>query len=789
MENKIENLSRNKFYWLYLAGIFLILVLPLANLPPWFSPPDWGKTIVFRIVMSVLIFFFAWQTIFKKSEVFHSKGKFLSKSLIFWLLTALLFIFFLSALFSLDRNFSLWGDPYRSGGFINFASYIIFAILAFLLLQKSGWQKILNFAIFIGVLVSVVAIFQQFGILSKIFLPRATALTSTIGGPISLGIYLLLLSFLTLSFGLNKRGLKSKIFYFLSFCLFFSVILLTTSQASYLGFAIGFLFFLFFYPVRSKLSKTSTPPITGTSNGVNPRKILWLKLTAGILLILGVFGIYFLKTHPEISLNKNYVIQAATSWRVDQSRISSWKISLKAIKEKPLFGFGPENFSIGFDKYYDPSLPLIQKDPYMHTSWWDRAHNFIFEIGVTAGIPALIIYLFLFGVLFWQLQKLKYNTNPAPEQSSVRGKSTNDAVIVHGLQATFIGYLVANFFSFDTFSSYLILFLLVAFSLFLLYNPNSEIETIGIERKNNPGIQKYKLPVLIIIIGILSWFIWIYNIRPFLINTQINIAENLANNKLYDAALLRLEKQFKNHSILDHYLRLGYGDIIGEHIYDKPELAGILAEKAKKALLENTKIRPYYTRDWLLLGTYTNILIEKETDPVVKNKLKEEVNYYLEKASELSPKKQEVFIERINTDLLTADYQKAKGRAQKCIDLNSNLDECWWMMGLTNIYLNENEDAKKNIQIASQKGHDVDSKNSVLQLIRAYGEKKDWQKVIENYLKLINFDPENPQYHATLAFLYKEVGDYQKAEEQALKVLKLSPENKTQVEEFLKSLK
>jgi len=47
------------------------------------------------------------------------------------------------------------------------------------------------------------------------------------------------------------------------------------------------------------------------------------------------------------------------------------------------------SISIAFDKYYDPSLFKITSSN--NLVWWDRAHNFIFDIGVTAGIPALMI--------------------------------------------------------------------------------------------------------------------------------------------------------------------------------------------------------------------------------------------------------------------------------------------------------------------------------------------------------------------------------------------------------------
>ena len=134
----------SKLRWVYLVGFFLILALPLLNLPPWFSPPDWGKTIVFRIVLSSLIFLFIYQLLLSKDSTFSTAvGNVIQKRNRafgpFLVLIALFVIFLLATIFSLDRNFSLWGSPYRSGGFLNFAFYIIFAILVFLILRKSDW--------------------------------------------------------------------------------------------------------------------------------------------------------------------------------------------------------------------------------------------------------------------------------------------------------------------------------------------------------------------------------------------------------------------------------------------------------------------------------------------------------------------------------------------------------------------------------------------------------------------------------------------------------------------------
>lgn len=708
MEDKAENLIRKKTYLIYLMGFIIISALPLLNLPPWFSPPDWGKTIIFRIILAILIFIFLWQTI--------SNKKFSIKtSLPFWLLIVLFGIFLLATLFSLDIHFSFWGSPSRSGGFLNFAFYIIFAILAFLIIEPRDWRKIWDFSFIIGIFVSIIAIFQQLNIFSDIFVSFFYRPASTIGGPIFLAIYLLLLSFLALSFGIKERILLKKIFYFVSLLLFLFVIFLTWTRAAFIGILIGFLFFIFFYP----------------------RRLIWLKISFGIILIFGLFTVYYLNTIsqlPEFISNNKFlrdpldaIGRLSLERALQDPRISAWKVSLMVLEDRPFLGYGPENFSIGFDKYYDPVLPGIEKMPGANMSWWDRAHNFIFDIGVTAGIPALIIHLSLFGIIFWQLQKLK--------------KGSEYKIIIHGIQATLIAYLVANFFSFDTFSTYLISFLLIGYSLHLI-SLNSAEKTFAIG-----SLSKYCYIIISVFLLLLIWFIWSFNLKPLQINKEANLAIYESEKGYCENALNRMEKILPTKIYLDGYLRLKYVGVIGECINEKPEITNVLASRAAEILKENIKIMPYYTRNWILLGNYTNILIEAG-----RIDLKNEADSYFERAYTLSPKRQEVFIGWAKTYFLSGDYEEAEKKSRECVNLNEKGEECWQILEASNISL------------------------------------KDFSDLIGIYQRLISFEPANTQYYAYLALSYKEIGDYKKARETALKILEITPEAKTDVDKFLEEL-
>lgn len=784
MENK--GVVESKISWFYFLGFCLVLTLPLLNLPPWFSPPNWGKTIVFRLILSILLFFSLWLVLFNETtaQVFRQKLKEIKNQWSFRLLLALLGVYFLATIFSQDISFSFWGSPYRGGGFLNFSLYVFFCLLAYFFIQKNFWSKIWNFSLIIGILVSLIAIFQQFGLFSDILIEQNIGPASTIGNPILLAVYLLLLFFPALSFGIKNKKKILKTFYFFCSSLFFITILITITRAAYFGLAFGFIYFFFFYP----------------------QKVRTLKILAGILLILNSLGIYVLNSQPKMPrvIRENYTLKTVTDKifplekKIEKSfkdRSSGWTVAYKAIINKPIFGYGPENFSIGFDKYYDPAIPNITKpSPGGSTGWWDRAHSFIFDIAVTAGLPALIIYLSFFTALFSQLQKTK---REYPDK----------AIICHGIQTTFLAYLAANFWSFDSFSSYIVLFLLIGYCLHLINAANPETQEVGppaeIKEARPPAPikqNKYKKSLLVLLFVALSYFIWAYNLKPLRINKDINMAVYWQGQGNCEKTLEIMDKVLSSHSYIDGYARLKYADIINYCLKKekKPQRKIELVGKAIKAMEKNTVIQPTYTRNWWFLGGYGNYLIDVggQTDssgnylfdvPDRAN-LKEKTNYYFRQANALSPKRQEILKDWIKTDILTGEYQLAKEKTQQCLEINPSFTECWWLKGLAQINLKETVEAKDDIVRAKEEGYNTETIEALSQLVTAYAKIEDYASLIEVYKKLINLDQSNFQYYASLAFNYKMTGNYQEARETAQKVIELSPESKESVEEFLKTL-
>jgi O-antigen ligase len=747
--------KKNKFYPIYLAGIFLILLLHPFFATPWFFPVDWGKNIVFRCILSVLIFIFTFQLLFKKNELNLPDIK---KNKILWILGAIFIITLLSAIFSVDPLFSFWGSPYRGGGFINFASYIIFAVFLFLVLKNSDWQKVMDLSIFAGMLVALLAVIQFYALISQTFITVVERPFSTEGNSIMLATYMLLLSFFTLSFLFKKNPLWKKIFYAIALFLFLFTITIAGSKAGYLGLAVGLIYFFMLLP----------------------KKMPAIKIGFGAFLILAFSVFILINTNTQfynfLSQNKitNVVIHRVSfSQVVDKNRVAGWKVGLMAIVKKPILGWGPENFAVGFDKFYDPSIPNLG------TEWWDRAHNAFIEIAVSSGIPALIIYLSLFIFLFWQLHKNKHRTEHGDTQ-----------IIMHGLQATFIAYLIAIFFSFDNFSTYFMCFLLAAYSTYLIYRENIEEKTQIISQKNTANKNTWWKPVLIFsLFCFLILFLWQYNYVPLKVNAQVNIVNDLVSQKKCDSMISFMDEAVSQHSFIDSYARMQYGDFIRScNAWSYPANESIYLKKGLEVIEQAVKVQPSYTRYWIYLSETSNNLAFIQKNDASKNELIKQANNYLDEAIKLSPKRQEILISEAKIKMTDKDYKGMKDYSEKCVEANPGLGDCYWYLGLAEICLKDNINAEKNIKIAGEKGADISSLEKLTELSNAFVAVLDYQSLISVYQQLILANPNEAQYHSSLAFVYKQTGDYGKARQEALKALELSPESKPNVDAFLNSL-
>lgn len=828
MENNNQKNYQDKMPALFIWGICFILVLPIIILPPSFQPSDWSRTALFRITLTLLASFLLFKYFYKKDFSFSIPKWNFSVYLPFLLLSGFVLTLVLATIFSEDIRFSIFGSPSRSGGILNYLFFFLFVVFLSIFVQENDWKKIFKVILGVGILASLLAFIQSINVFKNIFISYETSgVPSFFGNSTFLAIFMLFLVFFSFVLFIQEKRKKInpvksadkvggvlllakqfnwvKMTYFCLFLLFLLTILITGARATYLAVLVAFLYFILFYPVRkSQLQTLQTqnyeqiPQNTISRENsfirrknflsrflswILARKLKTLKIIIVAFLISVIALVIYVNISPKLPsfIENNTKLSFLAHNRLSiklvlrdllDIRLSVWKITLNAIKEKPILGWGPENFYIGFEKYYDPNLFNISQQWWIQQRWWDRPHNIFLDIAASSGIISVTIYSLFWIILFYQLQKFKNRQQKSPVFNK------NHMIMSHGIQAMLIGYFVALFFNFDIFSTYIISFFFVGYSFYLM-SQNTEKKIIYPLKTNTFKNKFIYIPLLFILV----FFFWFWNIKPLYLGERIVRATNLTDIKECNASLTILEKVWKKKSTLQDYAGLKFADSAKKCGTLENEID--YSKKSLEALKISSKLRPKFTATWLLMGSFTNILAAREQDQENKNKLLLEARTYFEKARELSPKRQEIIFEIQKNYLVAGDYQAMIKAGEECVQIDPNAGECYWYLGLAEIFLGDQENGKKHIQSSQEKSP---FKPYWVQLGIAYASQKNYADAAEAYRKAIYYnDWKNISYHAVLAFLYRQLGDYENAGKEAMEVFDLQPENK-EVPEFFKQL-
>jgi len=128
------------------------------------------------------------------------------------------------------------------------------------------------------------------------------------------------------------------------------------------------------------------------------------------------------------------------------SRLAVWEIAWRGFLERPVFGWGPENFGLVFARHYNPCLGSSACGG---ATWYDRAHNIVFDTLAETGIAGLIAYLAVFAAALFVLWQNRRRQN---------------GVAAAVFPALFAAYFVQNLTVFDMPASHLMLFLCLGFA-------------------------------------------------------------------------------------------------------------------------------------------------------------------------------------------------------------------------------------------------------------------------------------------------------------------------------------
>jgi len=447
-------------------GIFISLFLPLVIFSQHLSPFHFGKIIVFRSIVEIMAVIYI-------LLIISTGRKYLPK----WTPIAIAFTIFtviyaLTSFIGVDFNYSFWGTLERMGGLFSFLHFWVwFIILVSVFKERKGWDKLLKISIFVGFL-SILFAYGQYFKLGDFFIgwQHEGRVIGTIGNAALFAGYLLFVLFLSIYFlikgntnATNKHANATnyankykveKAFYGLVFILGIPVLHMTAVRGSIIAFWAGLFLLGAIYLIFLKNKKIK------------------LYIFIGLFIFLLIIGFIWLNKDSDwvkdISwLNRITTISLETTTL--QTRLWSWYSGWQGFKERPILGWGPENFVLAHAKHFDARHFTGMGSETI----WDRAHNIVLEMLITMGIIGLLSYLSIFVVVFWLLIK------------RFREKRIElTTIAVFGVML--VVYFAHNLFIFDTMANYFMFFLVLGYINFVSRR-NTQIDL----RREVGDTQKY----------------------------------------------------------------------------------------------------------------------------------------------------------------------------------------------------------------------------------------------------------------------------------------------------------
>jgi O-antigen ligase/Tfp pilus assembly protein PilF len=728
-------------------GIFISLFLPLVIFSQYISPFHFGKMVVFRAIVEFMAVLYILLIIVDRNY----RPKWTPLLISFSVFTAL---YFLTGVIGTNFYNSWWGSLERMGGIFSFLHFwVYFIILVSVIRNTEDWNKVLKISTGVGFL-SILFAYGQRLRLGDFFVgwQHGERVIGTIGNPALFAGYLLFIFYLALLFLLRKETkIQEKGFFAAVIILGIPVLLMTAVRGAILSFLGSIFLLILFFIFTSK-----------------NRKVKVSLLVAAVIFVILVVFVLLNRTQPWVKsiswLKRITDISIGTS--TIQTRLWSWTSAIKGWKEKPVFGWGPENFMFLHMKHFDPRH-------FTHLgseTIWDRAHNIVLEMLSTEGVIGLLSYLSIFGIVFYFLIK-RFR------------KGAIDGLTLGVLSAALIAYFGQNLFIFDTFANYFIFFLVLGYINFLVLKKDQpEISVSG--PAQNPSL--FLISILLILAAFIAYQT---NIKPARANfacTRAIIAGQSGNaQRAYDKYVEALNYNAPQGAYEIRHKLAAFAIQVSESQRQKNgDFDPSLLKYAIKETEKNIEKYPLDTTPYLYVGRMHILLIGKDSEAGKK------AEEYINKAIDLNNKNPRIWYELGQAQMSEKKYQESYESFKKALELNPSVSLSWWFLGVVAFQAGHYDEAVYDVEKAIAMGYTQykDSAADLMRLINIYEKAGNIPKVIEYYLLAIQEQPANPQFYASLAAAYAKSGDYNKAKEAALKAVEIDPKFKEEAEKFINSL-
>lgn len=732
-------------------GIYLTALVPLVIFKDFISPFHFGKVVVFRSIIEVLFVFYL-------VLVWHSRSYLPPRNLIFWSVGIFTAVFGLTTLTSIQPYDSFWGYLERMGGFWSFLHYFIyFIILTSIFRSKEDWLRLINVALFIGLLSAFYGFGQRTNNDFFIGSGGRGRIFGTIGNPALFAGYELLVSFLALTLFFSKDRISGlgRIFYATTFFVASLALLMTATRGAILGLGVGIFTFFILYILLYQSRKLRTVFIFVT-----------------IFAVAAVFVSQIVKDYKFITESR-YLVRITdlsfSSYTV-QTRFWAWEAGLKGWRESPktiIFGWGPENFNIPFSRNFNPNF---YAGPGSETLF-DRAHNMFVEVLVTMGVIGFVAYVAVFYFLLQSLWRLL--------RRRLRENLKNEAMYCAGLFSLIVAYIIHSFFFFDTSANFILFFTILGLISFLLSSANNVFESSRINKK----LSDFRMLTMIIMLVVVCFVIYKTNIVPSMANYATTRAIVRGWGRDYIGAVEKFKESVAYDTFGVYEYRHRYAMFTFDNyskLSDADYILSVVSEVKKNAESHPVDYLPqlYLARLYIVLG---------KDDP--SSEYNNMALAYAKRALELSPTFVRAYYETGQVYINKKEPQKAIEEFKKAAEFQPDVGVSYWYWGIVEAERGNLDEAAVLFEKAFMAKYPYGASNSELMKIAGlYVDRKNFHMLAKIYEMLLGFKDDNPQNHATLSYVYARLGRIDEAVEQARKAVSLDSSYEVEAKIFVNSL-
>ncbi len=300
---------------------------------------------------------------------------------------------------------SLWSTYERGIGTVAFFHLAALALVISSLYQEIPRRKLLYASLGTSLLIDVLALIQLWVPQLLLIENPGTRPGATFGNPTFMTGYLMFNIFIGMYFLLDtlkrtrERGaLRGQIplisFLVTAIIANVSIVFLAQTRGDIIALAVGVITLLGLFYVR---------PPEFLPSPFNARKLYAISLFA-IVCLAAVFALTlknnFWKNIPGFSRFQS--VSFSLDNRSVAPRLFALKAAWQGFLEKPLSGWGPENFDVVFDRHYDPrSLEYSYKE-----TQFDKPHNVILEYLDSGGILLLLAFMVFLGAAMYEVLRI-----------------------------------------------------------------------------------------------------------------------------------------------------------------------------------------------------------------------------------------------------------------------------------------------------------------------------------------------------------------------------------------------